>query len=42
MIGIFKPIPSLVIYVNLAAVSEYNAATISSIDFGIFMALLTL
>ena len=41
-IGVFKPIPSHVAYVSPASASEYNAATISSIVFGIFMALLKL
>lgn len=35
-------IPSPFTYTNPTAVSEYDAATISSIVFGIFMALLTL
>jgi hypothetical protein len=40
--GIYNLIPGPVIYVDPAAVNDYNAATISSLVFGIFMALLTL
>jgi hypothetical protein len=40
--GISVALPGPFIYTDPAAASEYNAATISSIAFGIFMALLTL
>jgi hypothetical protein len=40
--GVTNIIPSPVTYTDPTAASEYNAATVSSIVFGIFMAFLTL
>jgi hypothetical protein len=40
--SINSPLPVPLEYSNATAANEYNAATVSSIVFGIFMALLTL